>query len=131
VRAPGVRVCMVACSLQTRVNCISSPCSFAVNNAQVVAALEQVVQSNQDMARSLKQIVRSQELAEQRARREAIERLLIQPQYTPRSSGSGASRSPHPLERLDLKVATIDYYGLWASPDTGDATQSLHHAVSL
>jgi hypothetical protein len=44
-----------------------------------------------------------------------LERLFIEPVFTVASSGS--ARSPRHDERLDLKIQTIEYYGLWASTE--------------
>ena len=67
--------------------------------------------------------------AQQRAdARRDLERLFIDP--VRHTSGSWASsRSPVPSERFDLKVATIDYYGLWASRDGGDSAQWTVHPM--
>jgi len=58
--------------------------------------------------------VEAQKQEQQRLRRLAeLDNLLIKPSFAPSSSGS--MRSPHPEDRIPLKVETIDYYGLWAS----------------
>ena len=58
--------------------------------------------------------------------REALEKLFINPVYHVASSGS--SRSPRPAERVDLKIKTIEYYGLWASNEV-DRTKRMVYTM--
>ena len=83
--------------------------------------MEQIVRTQQEQARSQHELLTlQQELLRKQALAE-LDRLLIKPIFSPRSSGS--SRSPHPDARLALKVQTIDYYGLWDSSDEPDPTK--------
>jgi len=76
-----------------------------------------LVQALQALAAGQSQIVEALERAREDNFRASeirrIEALLIPPVFSPRSSGS--SRSPRPDERLDLKIAVIEYYGLWSA----------------
>ena len=105
--------------------CHCSDCSvlFSASRAgagdtSILAALEQIVRTQQEQARSQHELLTlQQELLRKQALAE-LDRLLIKPIFSPRSSGS--SRSPHPDARFALKVQTIDYYGLWDSSDEPD-----------
>jgi hypothetical protein len=75
----------------------------------------------QRLATTLDELVRVQ-------RRAHFERLFIAPQYSVPSSGS--SRSPRKEERIPLKIATIDYYGLWASTHVKPETRMVYPMLS-
>ena len=81
-----------------------------------------------EQALVLQQVLRILEAQQRADSRRGLERLFIDP--VRHTSGSWASsRSPVPSERFDLKVATIDYYGLWASHDGDDSAQWTVHPM--
>lgn len=80
------------------------------------------------LQRSVDSLALCQERAALRQERAELERLFIT--RVPHTPGSWASqRSPPPNERFSLKMATIDYYGLWASKEGDDSTAWTVHPM--
>lgn len=60
-------------------------------------------------------------------KRNRIEKLFISPVKSIGSSTpSQPARSPRPEERIPLKIATIEYYGLWASSEPDKASRTVY-----
>ena len=85
----------------------------AADAGRVAALLEQVLAGQaRDRAERARDVERAY-----------FDQLYIRPVFSPPSSGGSSNRSPRDEHRVALKIATIEYYGLWASAESDETAR--------
>ena len=85
----------------------------AADAGRVAALLEQVLAGQaRDRAERARDVERAY-----------FDQLYIRPVFSPLSSGGSSNRSPRDEHRVALKIATIEYYGLWASAESDETAR--------